>query len=344
MSGTGQFDLVSSQYGPGTLGCWVLSVASVFISWTLHRDYRNRDSLNVDLILALAFPFIAACDVMYQVVHYPRDFESADDPELAHIQHLLSMQAPFSVIALFCDIAPWMVMNNQRGRISRHRTPNKRRVQKRSTAVYMTWIICIVAWVVRYFRGPNEEDDHERLRPFGGATYRSWIMNMWILVESDHDRYSATYRCFWGIGSSLYLLPWLFFIGQAISLACSLFASMQAALAYRLNWREGEFASRPVSVLNAVLVAILNERIIRVNIYNSMVVPHLFAIAGQFIGGDLGQYLPQLHNPFHLSGNSISELDQAFALFSGTAVFLFWCWGTYKSRIATMSLPHSRGA
>ncbi|KAH7019853.1 hypothetical protein EDB80DRAFT_820472 [Ilyonectria destructans] len=159
------FGLVSSQYGPGVMGCWILSVASVFVSWTLHKDYRNSDSIDGDLFAMLWFPFIAACDVMAQVVKRPRAFQSANDPELSDMQHLAALQAPLSVVYLFCSVAPLILLVAQRRANKQMDSPGLLQITsipkevplKRSLAVSITSIVCSIACVTRNIWGTHTQ-------------------------------------------------------------------------------------------------------------------------------------------------------------------------------------------
>ena len=68
---TPDYELVSSFYGPGAIGCWLLVSSSIFIAWTLDPIRRLQDTIDNDLLAAMTFPAIAAGHTIHQVVHYP---------------------------------------------------------------------------------------------------------------------------------------------------------------------------------------------------------------------------------------------------------------------------------
>ena len=79
---TAHMDHISSLYGPGAVGCWLLTALSCFLSWTVpKRDHasstparrRSRDSLDNDFIATLAMPAIAAGHVIAQIKRYDGD-------------------------------------------------------------------------------------------------------------------------------------------------------------------------------------------------------------------------------------------------------------------------------
>lgn len=327
-----QFDLVSSQYGPGVLACWILSIASAFVSWTLHAECRRQDSLDADLIVALAYPFIAACDVLSQIANYPQEFESEADPELAQMQHGLALQAPLSVVTLFCSFAPWMILVSQRLtlrpmnilHVMGKATVPKLAVRKRALAVSMTWFICCVACVKRYYRGPHESYDDDHLESLGIEASEPFIISFWKLSQGSFFSSLFYYSMFMTYG---------FFLAQGISLAYPFLISILAALFHCLNWNIERTA--PIISLKRITETVRTVwGLIRTNMsyyfYTQIGGFHFLAAVTLF--KERPDTFP-IYNPFRLSGNSISELDQAFALFTGVVVFLFWCWGAYKSRI-----------
>ncbi|KAH7009680.1 hypothetical protein EDB80DRAFT_713694 [Ilyonectria destructans] len=327
-----QFDLVSSQYGPGVLACWILSISSAFVSWTLHSEYRKHDSLDADLIVALAYPFIAACDVLSQIANYPQEFGSEADPELAQIQHRLALQAPLSVVTLFCTFAPWMILVSQRLTIhpmnilhvmGKANVP-KLVVRKRALAVSVTWFICCVACAKRYYRGPHESYDDDHLKSLGIEAYEPFIISCWKLGQGK-------------IFSSLFyhvvfLITYSFFLAQGIGLAYPFLISILAALFHCLDWNIERTA--PIILLKRITETLRTVwGLIRTNMssyIHTQIGGFHFLAAITLLEGRPDKF--PIYNPFRLSGNSISELDQAFALFTGIVIFLFWCWGAYQSR------------
>jgi hypothetical protein len=78
---TAHLDHISSLYGPGAVGCWLLTVVSCLISWTLPkkshglmpRRGRSRDSIDNDFIATLALPVIAAGHLIAQTKRHDGD-------------------------------------------------------------------------------------------------------------------------------------------------------------------------------------------------------------------------------------------------------------------------------
>jgi ABC-type spermidine/putrescine transport system permease subunit II len=66
-SSSEHFSLVASFYGPGNIISWLCTVASVFITWCLNRQYRRKDSISVDFIFALVVPGVAVGHVIYMM-------------------------------------------------------------------------------------------------------------------------------------------------------------------------------------------------------------------------------------------------------------------------------------
>ena len=68
---TTDYELVSSFYGPGAVGCWLLIISSIFIAWTLDPIRRLKDTIDNDFLAAVTFPALAAGNTIYQAIHYP---------------------------------------------------------------------------------------------------------------------------------------------------------------------------------------------------------------------------------------------------------------------------------
>ena len=66
-----RFELVSSLYGPGTTGCWYLTVLSCYISLAAHPTKGTSGSIDADLIVVLTFPAVAAGHVLVQTRSFP---------------------------------------------------------------------------------------------------------------------------------------------------------------------------------------------------------------------------------------------------------------------------------
>lgn len=102
-----RFSLVSSLYGPGTIGCWLCTLASVFATWTLNVDSRRKDSITNDFIAALALPTIAAVHFFYLLffsVHSTGSLVFTNtEPEV--ISYAAAAEAPLNVCETFAAAA-----------------------------------------------------------------------------------------------------------------------------------------------------------------------------------------------------------------------------------------------
>jgi len=82
-SWTGPRGLVSSLYGPGTTIAWLLTVVSVFVTWTLNQYHRRRDTITSDFVAVLAFQSVASIHLTNLVANFPgtgSDLFTSDDP------------------------------------------------------------------------------------------------------------------------------------------------------------------------------------------------------------------------------------------------------------------------
>lgn len=56
---TSYLSKVNQLYGPGTVGGWYLTVLAVLVSWSLHPEKRDSDSISLDFIGVLMLPAVA---------------------------------------------------------------------------------------------------------------------------------------------------------------------------------------------------------------------------------------------------------------------------------------------
>ena len=94
---------VESLYGPGTVGAWLCSIFSVFISWTITRRSRRTDSIYLDFIAVLVCPIVAGTNLFYLVFQLPTSVAEAiisNDPE--DMQRVAAIEAPLKI----CEIYP----------------------------------------------------------------------------------------------------------------------------------------------------------------------------------------------------------------------------------------------
>jgi hypothetical protein len=97
-----EYSRVSSLYGPGTVGCWLLTTLSVFISWTFHLQGSTRDIITADFIATLILPTVAALHIIYQIDRAPisiRDILSDENTEW--LPWAAAIEAPLTVCESF---------------------------------------------------------------------------------------------------------------------------------------------------------------------------------------------------------------------------------------------------
>ncbi|RKK80107.1 hypothetical protein BFJ68_g17387 [Fusarium oxysporum] len=105
------FELTSSFYGPGVVGCWYLVLISLVIS--SHSSRQPKLEVSNDLIGAAIYAAIAAGDILVKFTTYPNEqfmfsmtilfhevaeIEKAMNkgwPDFEKMQHALAIAAPF---------------------------------------------------------------------------------------------------------------------------------------------------------------------------------------------------------------------------------------------------------
>lgn len=105
-----RFSLVASFYGPGNMAAWLATIASVFVTWCLNAEYRQKDSFSADLLFALAIPGVSAGHVIY-LMFFPgleehdtvRQLFSNPSPKI--IQHAAAVEAALTVCETFSAFA-----------------------------------------------------------------------------------------------------------------------------------------------------------------------------------------------------------------------------------------------
>jgi len=302
--------LVSSQYGPGVVACWCLSLLSVLISWTIHRKYRNSDSLDLDLLAAVSYPSVAAADAMSKLIHYPHDFSSFDDADLAEVQYIRALQAPLSVCNLFLDFGPLFFLAAQilfQDQMLQHKqrpaTLPRSLPLRRVSVIGVVWCVCAVARISRFV----------------------WFVRFG-LQDSFESLDSVTLAGFTKISPGL-IGVWMLFVhvvillNQTIHAGAATIKAMYFLLCRHLGWP----AENPSLMSLPTLTQLPNEDWWRTLAF----VAFPFGLSA-WVGGAVSGL--SVHRPFHISSNSLSELDQGFALFGGCAVFLFWFREALKSR------------
>ncbi|KAM6513259.1 hypothetical protein FALCPG4_015706 [Fusarium falciforme] len=110
-----RFHLVSSLYGPGSIGCWLCTLASVFVTWSLNVESRRRDSITNDFIAALAIPIVATSHLFYLLVS-PQRWTHQDEFADSQLQlftsrlpmvtcYAAAAEAPLNVCETFAAMA-----------------------------------------------------------------------------------------------------------------------------------------------------------------------------------------------------------------------------------------------
>ena len=95
-----RFELVSSFYGPGTTGCWYLTMLSCFISWTAHPKKRASGSIDSDFIAFLTFPAVSAGHLILQTKSFPSIDDTEESPERL-LKLAASLEASLNVTETF---------------------------------------------------------------------------------------------------------------------------------------------------------------------------------------------------------------------------------------------------
>lgn len=130
-----RYQIVDSLYGPGTVGCWLLTLCSVLLSWTLNRRLAKDDTITYDFIATLTLPSIASAHLAYLLVRLPApptEVVTSQDPDL--IQHAAAIEAPVNICETFSAAALLLFA------IAAWRSQRKR--------VTLVFIVGILSWVM----------------------------------------------------------------------------------------------------------------------------------------------------------------------------------------------------
>lgn len=99
------YSLVSGLYGPGAFVCWLLTCASVIVSWNWNPEHNNQDCVDNDFLAFLSYPVVAAGHLAIQTARYPGSFNAIPkntDPYLA--PYIASLAASCDVCRTFTFI------------------------------------------------------------------------------------------------------------------------------------------------------------------------------------------------------------------------------------------------
>ncbi|KAH0557003.1 hypothetical protein GP486_005207 [Trichoglossum hirsutum] len=96
----------SALYGPGVVYGWFFTLLSVLVTWTANRRSRKKDSVTIDLLVALSLPMIASVPLLYRLHRFPgsiRDLMTGgDDPVL---RFSATVWAPLTVCTTFLPVS-----------------------------------------------------------------------------------------------------------------------------------------------------------------------------------------------------------------------------------------------
>ncbi|KAF2117892.1 hypothetical protein BDV96DRAFT_685537 [Lophiotrema nucula] len=95
---------VSSLYGPGAIICWLCTIVSVLLNWSLNSSSRQHDTITNDFVACLSLPAIAAVHLAYALCTF-----SGPGPETGNREANSTMNAAFTVCIDFAVVAPIML-------------------------------------------------------------------------------------------------------------------------------------------------------------------------------------------------------------------------------------------
>lgn len=90
--------LVSSFYGPGAVGCWLLVTCALIVAWTINPRQSRVDQITNDFVAVLSFPFIAAVHLNFLLSRLPAPiFEVFTSQNTSMLQLVAAITAPFNI-------------------------------------------------------------------------------------------------------------------------------------------------------------------------------------------------------------------------------------------------------
>jgi hypothetical protein len=103
---TSRYQLVDSLYGPGTVSAWLLTLCAIFISWTLNKSTRCKDSISLDFIGALLLPLVAAGHLIFQVSRLPYTAaETIISTDVEVQKYASALEAPLNICETFSVVS-----------------------------------------------------------------------------------------------------------------------------------------------------------------------------------------------------------------------------------------------
>ena len=101
-----RLDDVSSLYGPGTVGCWLFTLLSVFVTWTANPRTSKKDTITNDLLATLSLPAIASVHLLYKLRTSSASIrEILTSQSQENLQLAAAIEAPLNVCETFSAAA-----------------------------------------------------------------------------------------------------------------------------------------------------------------------------------------------------------------------------------------------
>lgn len=174
--------LVSSFYGPGSVGCWLFTVASVVIAWTLNRRHRVKDTITNDLLATLTYPVVAAGHLLLQVRDFPGD-RAAIMTDGVFTQYTASIEASLNVCEIFATMS-----------LALFSACALAHTWKRAALVALAGTLCFVAEVFLSTQGPTVVA--------GNSTFqRPFLLNLPGAVMANIIALSLLFIALAGVGA-----------------------------------------------------------------------------------------------------------------------------------------------
>ena len=318
-----RFSRVSSLYGPGTVGCWLCTVASVFVTWTLNIDFRRRDSITSDLIAALAMPAVAASHVIFLLffavpapsrIYFSRaELLSSEDPAI--IQFAAAVEAPLNLCETFAAVALGFfpiaaLLGNW----------------KRAVSVMAVGLFCISVESIIFLQAPTVEAVRSNLA-------RPYLFNFPAIMTS----------IFAFLGVALALSVVVLGAASVRVLARNGNAATTTEVERGARWRllvltRGE--SRLLFETLLMLPLLLSIVVIPLSTGSVFLTGTGLLGATQYMNVELPHWASRILFFIPRSGNDLSELDQAMSLAVGAVTLIFSVYDAYKTRRKTLTSQH----
>lgn len=159
-----RYDLVSSLYGPGAVGCWYLTLLSCFVSWLAHPLKNSSGSIDPDFIATLTFPAVAAGHLIVQTHNFP-NFGDAGTNQAQLIKLAASLEASLNVTENFLFISVALLL-----------IAILRRCVRRAIMLSLVSLFCFLAEIDLSIKEPP-------LRKRHGPLFRLFLINYtWLLI------------------------------------------------------------------------------------------------------------------------------------------------------------------